>query len=367
MSKIMISPNKYVQGPGALKEIGEHVSKLGDSALVLGGRTALSVTSDVIEENFKKASIGLHFEKFNGECCDTEINRLKTICEEKGSNVIVGVGGGKVIDAAKATAYEMELPVVIVPTIAATDAPCSALSVIYTEEGVFDRYLILPNNPNLVLVDTDIIAKAPVRFLVSGMGDALATWFEADACKKSYAKNIPGGLTTDAALELAHLCYKNLIEYGYQAKLAVERKVSTTAVEKVVEANTLLSGLGFESSGLAAAHAVHNGLTVLEETHEYYHGEKVAFGTLVQLVMENRSMEEIYEVLDFCDSVGLPVNLEEIGVKEVTKEKIMKVAEAACAEGETIHNMPFPVTPEFVSNCIISADAIGKEYRKGNC
>ena len=148
------------------------------------------------------------------------------------------------------------------------------LSVIYTPEGVFDHYLVLPTNPNLVLVDTGIVARAPVRLLVAGMGDALATWFEADASAASSAKNLPGGSVTQAALALAGLCYDLLMEHGYRAMLAVEKGVVTEDVEKVVEANTLLSGLGFESGGLAAAHAIHNGITALEETHPFYHGER---------------------------------------------------------------------------------------------
>jgi glycerol dehydrogenase len=363
MSKVMISPNKYMQGVGALKEIGKQICAFGSKAFVTGGRTAFSQTKDIIAASCAEAGIECVFEGFGGECSQAEIQRLKSTAEANGANVIVGVGGGKVLDTAKAVAYHMQLPVIIVPTIAATDAPCSALAVIYTPEGVFESYLVLPKNPDLVLVDPQIIAKAPVRLLVSGMGDALATWFEADACYRSNANNIPGGKSTAAALNLARLCYDILIEYGFQAKLAAERGVATPALERVVEANTLLSGLGFESSGLAAAHAVHNGLTVLEATHHAYHGEKVAFGTLVQLVLENRSKEQINEVLEFCVSVGLPVTLAEIGVTEIKHDDIMKVAQAACADGETIYNEYVPVNPEIVYSAILAADAIGTAFR----
>ncbi len=95
---------------------------------------------------------------------------------------MVGIGGGKTLDTAKAIGYYQKLPVVVIPTIASTDAPTSALSVIYTEAGEFEEYLIYPKNPDMVVMDTAIIAKAPVRLLVSGMGDALSTWFEAKAC-----------------------------------------------------------------------------------------------------------------------------------------------------------------------------------------
>lgn len=248
------------------------------------------------------------------------------------------------------------------PTIASTDAPTSALSVIYSDQGEFEEYLIYPTNPDMVLMDTAIIAKAPVRLLVAGMGDALSTYFEAQACVDAHAISMAGGESTRAALALAHLCYQTLLEEGYKAKLAVEAGVATPAVDNIVEANTYLSGLGFESAGLAAA--IHNGLTVLEECHPMYHGEKVAFGTLCQLVLQNSSSEQIETVLDFCVQVGLPVTLAQLGIKEGPQlnDKIMAVAEASCAEGETIHNMPFTVTPPQVYAAILAADRLGRAW-----
>jgi len=363
MEKVLIAPGRYVQGSGAVASIGKHAANLGKKALAVGGKRGLGEVKAGLESGLKSVGIGLVLEPFNGECSEKEIRRILDCAKAAGADFIIGVGGGKSIDAAKAAAYHGKMPVAVLPTIAATDAPCSALSVIYTEEGVFESYLVLPSNPNLVLVDTAIVARAPVRLLIAGMGDALATIFEAEACLKGQKKNLPGGLTTMSAVSLARLCYETLIEWGPQAAIAGEKGVPTEAVERVVEANTLLSGLGFESSGLAAAHAVHNGLTVLPETHHAYHGEKVAFGTLVQMVLEGRDPAEIEEVLDFCTEVGLPVTLAELGVPNPTEEQLRNVAKATTAEGETIHNEPFIVTAEAVYNAIIAADAIGAGYK----
>lgn len=262
----------------------------------------------------------------------------------------------------KAIGYYQKLPVVVIPTIASTDAPTSALSVIYTEAGEFEEYLIYPKNPDMVVMDTAIIAKAPVRLLVSGMGDALSTWFEAKACYDARATSMAGGQSTEAALSLARLCYDTLLAEGEKARLAAQAGVVTEALERIIEANTYLSGIGFESSGLAAAHAIHNGFTILEECHHLYHGEKVAFGTLAQLVLQNSPMDEIETVLGFCQRVGLPVTLAQMGVKEGIDEKIAAVAKATCAEGETIHNMPFAVTPESVHAAILTADLLGQQW-----
>jgi glycerol dehydrogenase len=256
--------------------------------------------------------------------------------------------------------------VVSCPTVASSDAPCSALSVIYSEDGVFQEYRFYRKNPDLVLVDTEVIAQAPPRLLVAGMGDALATWFEAKTCVEGYVKNMRGGGSTRSAAALAELCYKTLLEDGAAALRAVETKVVTPALERLVEANTLLSGLGFESSGLAAAHAVHNGLTVAPGTHDFFHGEKVAFGLLVQLVMEGSSRATVEQVLGFSSEVGLPITLAEVGLRQLPGEELGQIARRATAPGETIHNEPFEVTSDMVADAILAADAIGRDWKKRN-
>lgn len=362
MANIIGSPTRYMQGKGELKHLAQHTENIGKHLFVLTSASGRKRVEPAINESLNGSESTVLYEVFNGECCMEEINRLIAICKESDCDTIVGIGGGKIHDTAKAVAYYMGKPVVIVPTIASTDAPCSALSVIYTQEGVFDKYLFLPSSPNIVLVDTDIVSKAPARLIVAGMGDALATYFEARACKQSNAKNCVGGNTTMAAMALARLCYDTLMENGVMAALAVEQKICTKAVENIIEANTYLSGIGFESGGLAGAHAIHNGLTAIEETHELYHGEKVAFGTLVQLVLENASSEEIEEVLSFCKSVGLPTTLEDLGIKEVKAEQIMEVAKLACSPDDTLGNMPFEVTPDDVYAAILGADALGHAF-----
>lgn len=356
MDNIIISPGKYIQGRGALGNLAHYA---GQHSLVIADEFVLGLTRDTVASSFDKEDIKVTFELFGGECCKQEIQRLAAIAEACGSEMVVGIGGGKALDTAKAVAYYLHQPVVIAPTIASTDAPCSALSVLYTEEGIFEEYLLLRQNPDMVLMDTEIIANAPTRLLVAGMGDALATYFEARAVSNSHKGNLAGGLPTKAAMALAKLCFDTLIEKGQLAKLAAEANVVTSALEDVVEANTYLSGVGFESGGLAAAHAIHNGLTILEECHGQYHGEKVAFGTITQLVLENAPSTEIQQVIDFCRQVGLPTNLAELGVSQFDKAKLYEVAVLATAQGETIHNMPFAVDADSVLAAMLVADQLG--------
>ena len=363
MANIIISPNKYVQGQGELSNLSGYVKSLGTSVLILISAGGMKRLGSLVESSFADTGIAYAFETLGGECSENEINRLRKVVAEKKCDCVIGIGGGKILDTAKAVSYYEKCPVVVCPTIASTDAPCSALSVIYSDDGVFERYLFLPANPNLVLVDSAIVAAAPARLLVSGMGDALATYFEARATKASRSDTCAGGKVTSAAMALAKLCYDTLMTEGVKAKIAVEAGVCTEAVERIIEANTYLSGIGFESGGLAGAHAIHNGLTCIKECHHLYHGEKVAFGTLTQLVLENAPEEEIEEVVSFCIEVGLPVTFAEMGIKKVDREKLMEAATLASAEGDTLRNMPLEDTPEKVCAAMIAADAIGRYFK----
>ncbi len=359
MIQASIFPGRYVQGAGALNRLGKEAARFGKKAFAVCDPFAVDSIIPGYKAEIEK-EVEIIFEKFNGECSDKEINRIIELVKTAGSQVVIAVGGGKTIDTAKAVAHKLSLPVIIAPTIASTDAPCSALSVIYTDEGVVDRYLFLPTNPNSVLVDTSVIANAPTRFLVSGMGDALSTWLEAKSCQTKYANNFAGEKGSMTAYALAKLCFDTLLEFGYIAKVSNDANTVTPAFEKVVEANTLLSGLGFESGGIASCHAVHNGLTMLEPTHKYFHGEKVSIGVVTSLFLTDKPAEFIDEVYDFCESIGLPTTLAQVGLVDPSDEDLMKVATRACAEGETIYNELVPITPEAVFAAIKAADAYGK-------
>ncbi len=362
MHKVLKSPAKYVQGAGVLETFDQYLQGMGNRLLVLISESGTKRICPILERCFAGKDYQIRYEIFQGECSWPQIKRLAAVSAEQKATAVVGVGGGKILDTAKAVAHQAGLPVVIVPTVASTDSPCSSLSVIYKENGEFDRYLFLNACPDVVLADTAVIAKAPPALLTAGMGDALATHFEARACRASGRNNQVSGTPTRAAGGLADMCWEYLKRDGLRAKLAVEAGACTEAVETIVEVNTYLSSVGFESGGLAAAHAIQKGLTFIPELHDRRHGDKVAFCTLVQLVLEDAA--EVDEVMAFCSGVGLPVCLADLGYGAAEEEALRLAAEKSCAPGSTIHNMPFPVTPDMVYNALLAADALGRAFRK---
>lgn len=362
--RIFISPAKYVQGKNAIQRIGEYVKDIGNQAIVIADENVWEIAANDVVKNLKEESIEVEEVVFNGEASKAEMERISKIADESNSTVVVGVGGGKTLDTAKAVSDEVKGQTVIVPTTASTDAPTSALSVVYSDDGVFEGYRFYDKNPDLVIVDTKIVAGAPKRFLASGIADALATWVEARSVIENKGKTMAGGITTIAGQAIAEKCEETLFNYAELAYESVKAKAVTPALENVVEANTLLSGLGFESGGLGAAHAIHNGFTALEgEIHHLTHGEKVAFGTLVQLALEERSKEEIERYIKLYIALDLPVTLEDIKLKDATREDIMKVAEAATVDEETIHEA-FNVTADDVADAIYAADQYSRSYKE---
>jgi glycerol dehydrogenase len=364
MFKKAAFPGKYIQGVGAISELPGLIELLGKQGLILASP---SVRRQVLPESALDLSKGsIPVEVFRGECCEEELGRVAALVAEKQVDVLVGMGGGKVIDTAKIVADRARIPVIVIPTIASTDAPCSGCAVVYSLEGVFDSVCYQKTNPAIVLVDLAIIAKAPTRFLVAGMGDALSTWFEARSCDRTQSPNECGGYSTAAGLHIARLCYETLLNYGAAAKVANEAHVVTPAFDHIVEANILLSGLGFESAGLASAHSIHNGLTALPETHSFYHGEKVAFGVLAGLQLTDAPVEDSARVFSFCEQVGLPTTLGDIGLGNADRLYLMKAAKKAAAPDQPIHHESGTITPEKVLNAMLAADAMGMARKTGS-
>ena len=362
--RTVISPARYVQGKGAIHQLGEDLKPIGSAPLLVADDLVWGLVGHDIEASLKAADLPVQREVFRGVPSAKEVDRLVEVIKKTGADVAVAVGGGSAIDAVKAAGHLAGIRWANCPTVASTDAPCSALSVIYTEDGEFEEYRFFPRNPDLVLVDSQVVANAPVQLLIAGVGDALATWLEARATAQSNSKTMAGGLPTLTGTALAQLSWDVLWDNALQAVDAVRDNEVTPAVEKVIEANTLLSGLGFESGGLAAAHAIHNGLTAVAATHGLAHGQKVNIGSVTQLVLEGAPSSEIREFVEFTTRVGLPTTLTEVGLRADDLDALTTVADAATVEGETIHAMPFEVRSADVVSALASIERFATRVRR---
>lgn len=365
MKSVMIAPRKYVQGRGVLGEIGPYVKAISRRPLVLWDAQVRAIVGDTVRQSFAGAELEFLDAEFSGESTREEGERIAQMMRDRRADCCIGIGGGKTLDIAKAAGIYSEAAIVTVPTIASNDSPTSAASVWYDAEGNCTGFDCWPRNPDIVLVDTQVIASGPVRAFVAGMGDALATWYEADAAYKTRATNLGGGKATFAAMAIARLCGDTLMEYGLEAKRAVEMHVVTPAVERVVEANVLLSGLGFESGGLATAHAIANALPSFPECKQFMHGEKVGFGVVSQLCLDDETdVDEMHHVVDFEIAVGLPVCFADLKLEGVTRDRLKMIGDICAAPGSLCESHAFKVTSEAVVDAMIAADALGRERKQ---
>src|SRR6476659_7546629 len=362
--RTVISPGRYVQGKGAIHQLGDYLKNLGSTPLIVADDSVWGLVAHDVEVSLKAADLPLHREKFNGIPSAGEVDRLVGVIKKTNADIAISIGGGSTIDAVKAAGFLAGIRWANCPTVASTDAPFSSLAVIYTETGEFEEYRFFPRNPDLVLVDSQIVANAPVSLLIAGVGDALATWLEARATARSNSKTMAGGLPTVTGTALAELSWNVLWENALDAIDAVKDHQVTPAVDKVIEANTLLSGLGFESGGLAAAHAIHNGLTAVEATNGLAHGQKVNIGSVTQLVLEGAPSSDIKDFIEFTTRVGLPTTLTEVGLQADDDKSLRTIAEAATVPGETIHSMPFEVSADDVVSALASIERLARGVRQ---
>jgi glycerol dehydrogenase len=362
--RVLIAPQRYVQGEGVLDETGRYLSLLGPArAGVLISRRGLQQEGRHLLASLEKAGIDAVVATFHGECSREEVALQVEALRGESPPVdcVVAVGGGKCVDAGKCVAHRLGVPLAVVPTLASNDAPCSALSVIYTPQGVMSDIEYFPANPALVVVDTGVVARAPKRYLVAGMGDAMATYYEAKVClENENARTVVGARPTLGSCALGEICATTLYDFGTAALSSVAGQKVDDALERVVEANTLLSGVGFESGGLAIAHSVAQGYTAVPVVHaNYMHGEMVAMGLLTQLVAEG-DRKEARRVARFFASVGLPVNLAQISLGADRTADLDAMIEVAMAF-PLLQNMPFEVTAAGLRDAAMDADRLGAE------
>lgn len=359
------SPLRYIQGQNEFDNLPLYTGIYGNNLLFLIDSYLFDDISNRLNKLYESKQKIINV-KFNGEVCREEIDRISELVRKEDINLIIGIGGGKTLDTVKLSADDTDRPIIICPTSASNDAPASEIAIYYTKDGEYLGSKKMKRNSDLVLVDSNIIMKAPKRLFIAGIGDALATWFEANANQNSDSPNyISYGLRRCiASMAIAKSCYDTILKYSKKALLALDSGCITDDVENVIEANILLSGLGFQNTGCSTAHGIHSGLTSIPSSHKYLHGEKVAFGIVVQMILENTNPDELDKIMRFMVDINLPVTLEQVGV-EPTKENIAKIAHKTTMENKLIYSEPFLITEDIVNNAITLADSLGKKYLSG--
>ncbi len=362
MIRSAIFPHRYIQGAGAIDELGAHLKPLGKTALAVIDPGIADMMKPKIE-NAVKGHINLVCVDFAGESTEAAMQAAAAEAKKHNCEIIIGVGGGKAIDTAKGAAYFHPAKVVVVPTICASDAPCSKNAVVYNEDHTVDRDIHGLFNPDIVLVDTAIIAGAPTRYLSSGIADALATWLEAESCMATRHVNFTGYSGTRTAYKVAELCYDVLMESGAVAVDHCDLGIVTPQLEDVVEACTLMSTVGFESGGLGVVHGYHQGLAELPETHHFLHGEKVAMGILASLFLTQKPTEFIDTIYEFHAATRLPLCLEDLNIVDHSRENLMIAINRMNQPNECTHWEPIRYSPEDHLAALIAADQYGRQVK----
>lgn len=365
MIHAMKFPAAYFQGRNALLEFEKHTRCYGRNFLFIGSKSALKAAKANLEASFADSEATIHFELSTGIPCASEIMRIREIAEKSEAQAICAVGGGGIMDIVRSIAMHLSKTMIMIPTSVASDAPCTYVSVLYSEDGstiVGDE--VFYKCPDLVYVDSTVVADAPVRLISSGMGDALATVYEAYSCLRN---SIPAGgqyMATNTALLLCEGCRDIVMKNGSMAYLAAKNHAVTPALEKIIEANCFLSGVGGLNVGCSGAHGFGDFMSTLPGGHDFLHGERVMIGLIIQLIMEDYPREEIINLIQFADAIGLPLSVRDLGIDDLqgTAEKIGSAME----NDHFIVHMACDHSAEAIKGAVITAAALVEQIRKGD-
>ncbi len=354
---LSVAPAKVLRGDRILEQAGNAIARLGKRPLIVGGDRTLKATLPRLQRVLEAQELDASTANYGSDCSEAGLATMREAVKVHRADLIIGVGGGKALDAAKLLAYQCHLPVVTIPACAATCAAWTALSNVYSEEGAFLYDVSLENCPDLLLLDYDLIATAPAYTLVAGIGDAIAKWYEA---------SVSSGNSEQTLIVSAVQQARVLRDILFQKSAAALQSPGSAVWKEVVDATVLLAGviggLGGAECRTVAAHAVHNGLTHLP-VHSSIHGEKVAFGILVQLRLEEMvqgnqlAATSRQQLLKFYTEIGLPQKLSDLGLENISLKELEQAAELALAPKSDIHRLPFKVAVEQLLAAMVSTTA----------
>ncbi|NEQ38347.1 MAG: iron-containing alcohol dehydrogenase family protein [Okeania sp. SIO3I5] len=361
-----IAPAQIIRGKNALAKSGEAIARLGNNPLIVGGDRSLNIIQPYLQALLQSHNLKFTQANYGSDCSEASLANLRQTVANQKADLIIGIGGGKALDTAKLLAYQCNLPIITIPTSAATCAAWSALSNVYSDQGAFLYDVTLARCPELLILDYGIIQTGPLRTLIAGIGDAIAKWYEASVSSGHLEQTM-----IIAAVQQARV----LRDILFQKSTAALEEPGGETWQEVVDATVLLAGLIGDMAGTqcrtVAAHAIHNGLTHLSASHGTLHGEKVAYGILVQLRLEEMvqnnqlAVTARQQLLKFYNQIGLPKSLSDLGLKEITLSELCHAAEVACNPNSNIHQLPFKVVPEQLVAAMVST-TVPMELEKQN-
>jgi len=350
------APRRYVQGPGVLSNIGGELANLGQSAIVLADARVEAIVGATIAAAAGEAGVGVTPLRFGGEITYAEVERLVGAVSGARHDIVVAAGGGKTIDTGKLLSRALGTRFVSIPTVASNDSPTSHIAVVYDADHKLVAVEENRANPDLVLVDTAIIAKAPLTLLSAGVGDALVKRFEVEQCIGAQGRNVFGSASPLSALALARTCYETVREHTVPAYAAIARGEIDHHLEALVEASVLMSGLAFESGGLSVSHGMTRGLSLIPGVANALHGHQVAYGLLVQLVLENRDSAFMDDMYGFFRDARLPLKLADLGHDGKSNSDIDTIAQAS-AEAAHMKKFYRPISAADIARAITQIEA----------
>lgn len=359
----MIAPAQVSRGAGILPTMGAAIATLGQRPLLIGGDRSLAQANAALKPAL--TDLATATASYGADCSEATLARLAAAIADHQADLVIGVGGGKALDTAKLAAHQAQLPVVTIPTSAATCAAWTALSNVYSDQGAFLYDVALARCPDLLILDYDLVATAPQRTLIAGIGDALAKWYEGSVSSGDSEQTL-----LIAAVQQARVLRDLLLQKTPTALAEPGSAVWCEVVDACVLLAGVMGGLGGAQCRTVAAHAVHNGLTHLPESHGILHGEKVAYGILVQLRLEEIAQQSSLaytarqQLMQFYDATGLPKTLADMGMGDVRISDLIRAAEITCRPQSDIHYLPFSVTPEALMGALVTTTAMEMKAQK---
>ena len=354
---LSISPGKVIRGAGVLSTVGAQVANLGTRPLIVAGNHTLNLSKEHLKPLFQSQQLHSILVSYGADCCEASLKALRKAAKEHKADIIIGIGGGKALDTAKLVAHQLTLPVITIPTSGATCAAWTALSNVYSTTGAFLYDVALSRCPELLILDYNLIQTAPQRTLVAGIGDAIAKWYEASVSSGNSQQTL-----IIAAVQQARVLRDILLQKSATALQSPGTEIWQEVVDATVLLAGVIGGLGGAQCRTVAAHAVHNGLTHISG-HNSIHGEKVAYGILVQLRLEEMiqgnqlAASARQQLLKFYAEIGLPQKLADLGLGNITLGELQTAAEISLEPNSDIHRLPFKVALEQLMAAMVSTTA----------